>query len=134
MPWDDAPSHICRGGDVRALAFCCPPVKPCPIVNALKEVDITPQEYIEIKNKYARETRLGEGPGTSVDEYLSLKKQMAEELVGKKSQSVSNEDVTALTSAFDIDEEEAKKILNDCGNDLRKAIKLLRVKTLKDDS
>ena len=59
---------------------------------------------------------------------------MAEELVGKKSQSVSNEDVTALTSAFDIDEEEAKKILNDCGNDLRKAIKLLRVKTLKDDS
>ena len=161
MPWDDAPSHICRGGDVRALAFCCPPVKPCPIVNALKEVDITPQEYIEIKNKYANETRLGEGPGTcfgsmvwccktskpcplrdmsmksinlSVDEYLSLKKQMAEELVGKKSQSVSNEDVTALTSAFDIDEEEAKKILNDCGNDLRKVIKLLRVKTLKDDS
>ena len=71
---------------------------------------------------------------TYIDEYLSLKKQMAEELVGKKSQSVSNEDVTALTSAFDIDEEEAKKILNDCGNDLRKAIKLLRVKTLKDDS
>ena len=28
MTWEDAPSHICRGGDVRGLAFCCPPVKP----------------------------------------------------------------------------------------------------------
>ncbi|MBP8707064.1 MAG: methanogenesis marker 9 domain-containing protein, partial [Methanobrevibacter sp.] len=26
MTWEDAPSHICRGGDKRGLAFCCPPV------------------------------------------------------------------------------------------------------------
>lgn len=162
MAWDDAPSHICRGGDVRGLAFCCPPVKPCPIVNALNEVGVTPQEYIEIKNKYARETRLGEGPGTcfgsmvwcckpskpcplrdmsmksinmSFDEYLTLKKQMAEEIVGKSTNSTSNEEnVVALTNAFDVNEEEAQKVLMDCGNDLRMAIKLLRAKTLKEES
>ena len=49
MTWEDAPSHICRGGDKRGLAFCCPPVKPCPILNALDEVNLTPQEYIDIK-------------------------------------------------------------------------------------
>ena len=26
MTWEDAPSHICRGGDIRGLAFCCPPM------------------------------------------------------------------------------------------------------------
>ena len=64
MGWDDAPSHICRGGDVRGLAFCCPPVKPCPVMNALREVGITPQEYINIKEDFAKNTRLGEGAGT----------------------------------------------------------------------
>ena len=42
MTWEDAPSHICRRGDVRGLAFCCPPVKPCPILNVLDEVNLTP--------------------------------------------------------------------------------------------
>ena len=51
MTWEDAPSYICRGGDVRGLAFCCPPVKPCPVLNALQEVNLTPKEYIEIKKK-----------------------------------------------------------------------------------
>ena len=35
MVWENSPSHICRGGDVRGLAFCCPPVKPCPIMGKL---------------------------------------------------------------------------------------------------
>ena len=160
MTWENAPSHICRGGDVRGLAFCCPPVKPCPILNALNEVGITPQEYIEIKNKYAKETRLGEGPGTcfgslvwcckpskpcplrdmsmrsidmSVDEYLTLKKQMAEEIVGKVNKSNDNENVEALVHAFNIDSNQAEKVLNDCNNDLRMAVKVLRVKELKDE-
>ena len=60
MTWEDAPSHICRGGDKRGLAFCCPPVKPCPILNALDEVNLTPQEYIDIKTEFAKETKLGE--------------------------------------------------------------------------
>lgn len=160
MTWENAPSHICRGGDVRGLAFCCPPVKPCPILNALNEVGITPQEYIEIKNKYAKETRLGEGPGTcfgslvwcckpskpcplrdmsmrsidmSVDEYLTLKKQMAEEIVGKGNKSNDNENVEDLVHAFNIDSNQAEKVLNDCNNDLRMAVKVLRVKELKDE-
>lgn len=67
MVWENSPSHICRGGDVRGLAFCCPPVKPCPIMGALKEVGLTPQEFLDIKQKFARETRLGEGPATCFD-------------------------------------------------------------------
>lgn len=51
-------------GDKRALTFCCPPVKPCPITIALEEADLTPQDYIEIKEEFARKTRLGEGQGT----------------------------------------------------------------------
>ena len=64
MTWEDAPSHICRGGDIRGLAFCCPPVKPCPVLNALEEVNLTPQEYIQIKTEFGKNTRLGEGAGT----------------------------------------------------------------------
>ena len=56
MTWEDAPSHICRGGDVRGLAFCCPPVKPCPVLNALQEVNLTPQEFVDIKIQFGRET------------------------------------------------------------------------------
>lgn len=159
MGWDDAPSHICRGGDIRGLAFCCPPVKPCPIMNALKEVGISPQEYINIKEKFAKETKLGEGPGTcfgslvwccktskpcplrdmtlnqigmSTDEYLTLKKQLSEAILNAGTASEkTGEEVVALTEAFKISETEAEKVLNDCNNDLRMAIKLLKVKALE---
>ena len=140
MTWEDAPSHICRGGDKRGLAFCCPPVKPCPILNALDEVNLTPQEYIDIKTEFAKETKLGEGTGTCFgslvwcckpskpcplrditlknigmthDEYLDLKKELSDKLVG-----------------VDNGEMEAMSVLNDCNNDLRMAVKLLRVKSL----
>lgn len=157
MGWDDAPSHICRGGDIRGLAFCCPPVKPCPIMNALKEVNLTPEEYMRIKQDFGQRTRLGEGAGTcfgslvyccksskpcplrdmtlqrigmSHDEYLTLKKQLSEELIGSKS-SNSDGNVDALVNAFDISKDEASKILSDCDNDLRMAVKLLRVRSLE---
>lgn len=159
MTWENAPSHICRGGDKRGLAFCCPPVKPCPILGALEEVKLTPQEYIDIKNKFAKETRLGQGAGTCFgslvwcckpskpcplrdmtlkninmthDEYLDLKKQLAEELVGKEGDS-KNDNASALTEAFDITKIEALKILDDCNNDLRTAVKLLKAKSLDSD-
>ena len=157
MSWDDAPSHICRGGDKRGLAFCCPPVKPCPVLNVLKEVNLTPQEYIDIKNKFAEETRLGEGSGTCFgslvwcckpskpcplrditlkninmthDEYLDLKKQLAELLVGKDG-STLDENAIALSTHFDISKTEALKVLDDCNNDVRKAVKLLNVNLLE---
>ncbi|MBZ9571209.1 methanogenesis marker 9 domain-containing protein [Methanobrevibacter sp. TMH8] len=157
MVWDDAPSHVCRGGDSRALAFCCPPVKPCPILHALDDVKLSPQEYMDIKEDFAKNTRLGEGAGTcfgslvwccktskpcplrdmvlknidmSVDEYLTLKKQLSEALVGN---DVGNgeDNINALADVFSISNEEATKVLHDCDNDLRMAMKLLRMKALE---
>ena len=157
MVWDDAPSHVCRGGDSRALAFCCPPVKPCPILHALDDVNLTPQEYMDIKEDFAKKTRLGEGAGTcfgslvwccktskpcplrdmvlrnidmDVDEYLTLKKQLSEALVGNDI-SNSDDNVNALADAFSISDEEAFNVLHDCDNDLRTAMKLLRMKALE---
>lgn len=156
MTWEDAPSHICRGGDKRGLAFCCPPVKPCPILNALDEVNLTPQEYIDIKTEFAKETKLGEGTGTCFgslvwcckpskpcllrditlknigmthDEYLDLKKELSDKLVGVD-KPTPDESVKVLAETFNIGEMEAMSVLNDCNNDLRMAVKLLRVKSL----
>ncbi|MDR0900444.1 MAG: methanogenesis marker 9 domain-containing protein [Methanobrevibacter sp.] len=157
MSWDDAPSHVCRGGDSRALAFCCPPVKPCPILHALEDVKISPQEYMDIKENFAKKTRLSEGAGTcfgslvwcckpskpcplrdmvlknidmSVEEYLDLKKQLSEELVGNDKDN-GEENINALVDAFSISKEEAIKVLQNCDNDLRMAVKLLRMKSLE---
>ena len=159
MAWENAPSHICRGGDVRGLAFCCPPVKPCPIMNALREVGLTPQEFLDIKQKFAKETRLGEGPATcfgslvwccktskpcplrdmtlnqigmTEDEYMTLKKQLSEEILKAGNVQASNDDAAmALAETFNISVDEAKKTLEDCDNDLRMAVKLLKLKELE---
>ena len=48
--WYNAPKQLCRGGDIRALTFCCPPVKPCPLIPFLKRQGITPQEFVDMKN------------------------------------------------------------------------------------
>ena len=157
MVWDDSPSHVCRGGDKRALTFCCPPVKPCPILYALEDAKITPQEYVEIKEDFGKKTRLGHGEGTcfgslvwcckpskpcplrdmvmrridmSTEEYLELKKELSEELVGKTESSLE-EKVKGLSEAFSVPEEEALQTLQECGNDLKMAMKLLRMKNLE---
>jgi len=157
MEWEDSPSHVCRGGDKRALTFCCPPVKPCPIIYALEDAKLTPQDYIRIKEKFADKTRLGHGEGTcfgslvwcckpskpcplrdmvmrridmTEDEYMQLKKQLSEELVGMSPSSVK-ESVKALSETFNVDEEEANQVLQECGNDLKTAIKVLRMKNLE---
>lgn len=159
MAWDDAPSHICRGGDVRGLAFCCPPVKPCPVMNALKEVGLSPQEYLDIKQQFGRETKLGQGKGTcfgsfvwccktskpcplrdmtlnqigmSHDEYLTLKKELSEVILGSKNPEKLSENTKALIESFKISEEEAKQVLEDSHNDLRVAMKLLKMKELEE--
>ncbi len=156
MVWEDSPSHVCRGGDKRALAFCCPPVKPCPIIYALEDANLSSQDYIAKKEEFGKKTRLGQGEGTcfgslvwcckpskpcplrdmvmrrinmSSDEYMELKKQLSEELVGISESS--QEEVKALADAFDIPEEEATTILQECGNDLRMAAKILKMKSLE---
>ena len=156
MVWEDSPSHVCRGGDKRALTFCCPPVKPCPIIYALEEANLSSQDYIAKKEEFGKKTRLGQGEGTcfgslvwcckpskpcplrdmvlrkidmSVEEYMELKKQLSEELVGVAASS--KEEIKALADAFDIPEEEADNVLQECGNDLRMAAKILKMKSLE---
>jgi putative methanogenesis marker domain 9 len=157
MAWEDSPSHVCRGGDKRALSFCCPPVKPCPVIYALEDAELTAQKYVEIKEKFAEETKLGQGEGTcfgslvwcckpskpcplrdmvmrridmSVDEYMDLKKQLSEQLVGQP-ESNTKESVVALAETFNVTEEEAFKVLKECDNDVKKAAKLLKMKDLE---
>ncbi|HWQ19889.1 MAG TPA: methanogenesis marker 9 domain-containing protein [Methanotrichaceae archaeon] len=62
--WYNAPKHICSGGDLRGLAFCCPPVKSCPVLGALKRAGISPDEFVERKLKLAKGTPLQYGDGT----------------------------------------------------------------------
>ncbi|MCL2460841.1 MAG: methanogenesis marker 9 domain-containing protein [Euryarchaeota archaeon] len=61
--WYNVPKQLCRGGDIRALAFCCPPVKPCPLIPYLKEIGLSPQEFIDMKTAGAG-LPLMEGEGT----------------------------------------------------------------------
>ena len=62
--WYNAPKHICGGGDLRALAFCCLPVKPCALHGALKQVGLSAEEFMKIKTDFARKTPIEYGEGT----------------------------------------------------------------------
>ncbi|MGB5100933.1 MAG: methanogenesis marker 9 domain-containing protein [Methanothrix sp.] len=108
--WCNAPKHICAGGDLRGLAFCCPPVKNCPVHGALKKAGMTPDEFVQKKLSFAKGTPLEKGDGTcfgslvwcckktklcylrdaalariglSGKEYMELKKKLAEALLSK---------------------------------------------------
>ncbi|HYA33400.1 MAG TPA: methanogenesis marker 9 domain-containing protein [Candidatus Bathyarchaeia archaeon] len=61
--WYNAPKHICAGGDLRGLAFCCMPVKDCPLHYVLKRAGITKEEYVRIKESF-NDTKLREGANT----------------------------------------------------------------------
>ena len=158
MVWEDSPSHVCRGGDKRALTFCCPPVKPCPILYALEDAKLTPQDYIKIKEKFGEKTRLGYGEGTcfgslvwcckpskpcplrnmvlqrinmTEDEYMQLKKQLSSELLRNVTSSPVKDNIKALSETFHVPEAEALQVLQECDNDLKTAIKILRMKNLE---
>ena len=62
--WYNAPKHICAGGDLRALAFCCLPVKPCALHSALKQVGLSAEEFMKIKTEFAQGTPIEPGEGT----------------------------------------------------------------------
>lgn len=62
--WYNAPKHICSGGDLRGLAFCCPPVKHCSVLGALRRAGISPEEFVDRKVKLAKGTLLEGGEGT----------------------------------------------------------------------
>ena len=160
MGWDDAPAHVCRGGDARGLAFCCPPVKPCPVHTKLAEIGLSPQEFVNIKQEFGKKTKLGVGPSTcfgsliwcckaskpcplrdmelqlndiSHDEYMTLKKQLAEEIlshVKNNKVTYTDNDINALAETFNISFDEAKQALEESNNDMKAAIKNLRLKSL----
>ena len=108
--WCNAPKHICAGGDLRGLTFCCPPVKNCAVFGALKRAGLTPEEFVNRKIAAAKGTPLEKGEGTcfgslvwcckiskpcylreealaraslSEKEYMELKKKLAEKILPK---------------------------------------------------
>ena len=118
---------------------------------------MTPQEYIQIKTEFGKNTRLGEGAGTCFgsliwcckpskpcplrdmtlknmgmthDEYLDLKKELSEKLTGIQKPEPDAR-AEALANTFDISKLEAMNILTECNNDLRKAVSVLKAKSLE---
>ena len=47
--WYNSPKQLCRGGDIRALTFCCMPVKECPLLPTLSRIDMPKEAYIQMK-------------------------------------------------------------------------------------
>ena len=63
--WYNSPKHICGGeGDMRALAFCCLPVKPCAVHRKIKKLGLSAQEFANMKMSFARGTMLEYGDST----------------------------------------------------------------------
>ena len=62
--WYNAPKQICRGGDIRGLAFCCMPVKECPLIPTLSRIGMPREDYIRLKLDSVRGTPLEHGSQT----------------------------------------------------------------------
>ncbi len=62
--WYNSPKQLCRGGDIRALAFCCMPVKNCPLIPTLERVGMSREEYLKMKQDGVMSTPLEEGRQT----------------------------------------------------------------------
>ncbi|MFZ1962777.1 MAG: methanogenesis marker 9 domain-containing protein, partial [Roseiarcus sp.] len=62
--WYNSPKQLCRGGDIRALAFCCMPVKECPLIPALSRIGLSKEEYVRLKLEAVKGTPLEGGPNT----------------------------------------------------------------------
>ena len=106
--WYNAPKQLCRGGDIRALTFCCMPVKSCPLIPTLDTIGMKRDEYIALKEKSVKGTLLEDGKNTcfgslawccknsspcmfrditiqqagiSSKEYMRLKRQLSEKII-----------------------------------------------------
>jgi tRNA-dihydrouridine synthase B len=62
--WYNSPKQLCRGGDIRALTFCCMPVKECPLIPTLKRIGMTKEEFLTLKMAAGKNTPLEGGPHT----------------------------------------------------------------------
>jgi TIM-barrel protein len=106
--WYNAPSHICRGGDLRGLTWCCPPIKDCPVHMALRRANLDPEMFARIKLGFGKGTKLEVGTttcfgsmvwcckfnkpcylregsmeenGLDMKEYVAIKKKLSEEII-----------------------------------------------------
>ncbi|MEN6610884.1 MAG: methanogenesis marker 9 domain-containing protein [Methanoregulaceae archaeon] len=62
--WYNSPKQLCRGGDLRALAFCCMPVKECPLLPTLERLGIPKDEYLQLKMNAVKGTPIENGKQT----------------------------------------------------------------------
>lgn len=62
--WYNSPKQLCRGGDIRALTFCCMPVKSCPLIPTLDRIGMEKEEYLSLKQEAVKGTPLESGPQT----------------------------------------------------------------------
>jgi tRNA-dihydrouridine synthase B len=62
--WYNSPKQLCRGGDIRSLAFCCMPVKECPLIPTLTRMGVTKESYIRLKQDAVKGTQLETGQQT----------------------------------------------------------------------
>jgi TIM-barrel protein len=62
--WYNSPKQLCRGGDIRALAFCCMPVKECPLIPTLSRIGMPKEDYIRLKLDMVKGTLLENGDQT----------------------------------------------------------------------
>jgi len=62
--WYNAPKQLCRGGDIRSLAFCCMPVKNCPLLPTLERLGLPRNEYVVTKQQAVAGTPLEGGERT----------------------------------------------------------------------
>ncbi|MDD4127301.1 MAG: methanogenesis marker 9 domain-containing protein [Methanomicrobium sp.] len=62
--WYNSPKQLCRGGDLRSLAFCCMPVKQCALIPTLKRAGMTPKEFHDLKLSLVENTPLASGEST----------------------------------------------------------------------
>jgi len=108
--WYNSPKQLCRGGDIRALTFCCMPVKECPLIPTLKKIGIAKDDYLALKMQSVKGTPLEPGQqtcfgslawccktsspcmfrdmtlkqtGLSRKEYMQLKRQLSGTIMGR---------------------------------------------------
>lgn len=108
--WYNSPKQLCRGGDIRALTFCCMPVKECPLIPTLARIGLPREEYIRLKLESVRGTPLEHGNQTcfgslawccknsspcmfrtmtlkkhdiSTKEYMRLKRELSEKIMSR---------------------------------------------------
>ena len=62
--WYNSPKQLCRGGDIRALTFCCMPVKECPLISTLSRIGMPKEDYLRLKLDMVKGTPLENGNQT----------------------------------------------------------------------